>query len=122
MRNYIPKKNNIYSLPHDTYMQMFYLLRDYVRIKKENIKKEKANEVYALICDAVTETAALLACDYSKRTATYGKLDSYRAFFDYCYYSYMFARKNSELGASKSAWSLYKSKFAYMLADKLGLI
>ncbi len=122
MRNYIPSRNNMYKLPHNTYMQMLYLLRDYERIKKENIWRPDNKKAYAGICQAVEATMVLLATDYKKRSSTYGKFDPYRAFFDYCYFSYMFARKNSESAASKSAWSLYKSKFAYLLAEKLKLI
>ncbi|MBR2499914.1 MAG: hypothetical protein IKB60_02420 [Clostridia bacterium] len=122
MRNYIPKKNNMYRLPHNTYMQMFYLLRDYTRIKKENIWKPDSKKAYGNICRAIDETSLLLEADYQKRSTTYGKLDPYKAFFDYSYFSYMFARKRAEVGASKSAWSLYKSKFAYMLAENLRLV
>lgn len=35
MRHYQPKKNNTYQLPHDLYMRMLYLVRDYDRMKKE---------------------------------------------------------------------------------------
>ena len=41
MRHYQPKKNNEYQLPHDLYMRMLYLVRDYERMKKE--AKEIAN-------------------------------------------------------------------------------
>jgi hypothetical protein len=37
MRNYQPKKNNPYKLPHNLYMRMLYLVRDYERIKNERI-------------------------------------------------------------------------------------
>lgn len=35
MRNYQRKKNNPYKLPHNLYMRMLYLVRDYERIKSE---------------------------------------------------------------------------------------
>ncbi len=35
MRNYQPKKNNPCKLPHNLYMQMLYLVRDYDRLKAE---------------------------------------------------------------------------------------
>jgi len=35
MRNYQPTKNNPYRLPHNLYMQMLYLVRDYDRLKAE---------------------------------------------------------------------------------------
>lgn len=121
MRNYIPKKNNLYKLPHNTYMQIFYMLRDYLRIKKDVVNNKAGVAIYKIV-QAIKETSIIMEQEYSKRPSTYGKLDSYHAFFDYNYYSYMFARKNSEYGASKSAWSLYKSKFAYLLAEKLQMI
>jgi len=122
MRNYIPKKNNLYKLPHDMYMQMFYLLRDYIRIKKETMINSDNNTVLHTISDAVSQITATLSAEYEKRKTKYGQLDSYRAFFDYNYYSYMFAKRDSDFGASKSAWSFYKSKYAYLLAKQLKLI
>lgn len=35
MRNYQPKKNNPYLLPHNLYMRTLYLVKDYDRLKKE---------------------------------------------------------------------------------------
>lgn len=35
MRNYQKTKNNPYRLPHNLYMRMLYLIRDYERIKAE---------------------------------------------------------------------------------------
>lgn len=35
MRHYQQKKNNEYQLPHDLYMRMLYLVRDYERMKNE---------------------------------------------------------------------------------------
>lgn len=35
MRNYQRKKNNPYLLPHNLYMRMLYLVRDYERIRSE---------------------------------------------------------------------------------------
>lgn len=35
MRNYQRQKNNPYKLPHNLYMRMLYLVRDYDRIKSE---------------------------------------------------------------------------------------
>ena len=35
MRNYQCKKNNPYMLPHNLYMRMLYLVRDYERIRSE---------------------------------------------------------------------------------------
>lgn len=35
MRNYQRTKNNPYKLPHNLYMRILYLVRDYERIKRE---------------------------------------------------------------------------------------
>lgn len=35
MRNYQPKINNPYILPHNLYMQTLYLIRDYDRLKRQ---------------------------------------------------------------------------------------
>lgn len=35
MRDYQRKKNNPYKLPHNLYMRMLYLVRDYERIKSQ---------------------------------------------------------------------------------------
>ena len=35
MRNYQRQKNNPYKLPHNLYMRMLYLVRDYERIRSE---------------------------------------------------------------------------------------
>ncbi len=38
MRNYQIKKNNPCKLPHNLYMQMLYLVRDYDRMKAERLE------------------------------------------------------------------------------------
>jgi len=122
MRHFIPKRNNLYKLPHNVYMQMLYLLRDYPRIKKTLKTIDKDADILRLADTSICETIDEMKSEYKKRSTTYGELDPYKAFFDYGYYSYMFARKTSEYGASKSAWNLYRSKFAYRLAEKLGIL
>lgn len=122
MRNFIPKRNNLYKLPHNLYMQMLYLLRDYPRIKKELLNDKKTSDALCLICNKISGTIERIKEEYEKRSTTYGDLEPYRAFFDYGYFSYMFARKTSDLGASKGAWSLYRSKFAYYLAEQFNII
>jgi len=118
MRNFIPKRNNLYKLPHNIYMQMLYVLRDYARIKSEASKKDSLSFIF----EAISSTIHEMKHEYTKRTSTYGELDSYKAFFDYSYYSYMYARRTSDYGASKNAWNLYRSKMAYILACKLNII
>lgn len=118
MRNFIPTRNNLYKLPHNIYMQMLYVLRDYIRIKKE----APDNPVLSVISESIDDTICEMKDEYTKRSTTYGELNPYKAFFDYGYYSYMFARKYSDYGASKNSWGLYRSKFAYLLAENLKII
>ena len=101
---------------------MLYLLRDYPRIKKELLNTEKPSESFRLICSNISDTVEKMKEEYEKRSTPYGDLEPYKAFFDYGYFSYMFARKTSDLGASKAAWSLYRSKFAYYLAEQFSII
>ena len=99
-------------------MQMLYLIKDYERMKAEAPK----NPVLARIVSAIDATDKEMSEEYDKRRMTYGILNPRRAFFDYAYYSYMYARKYSDYGASKSAWNLYRSKLAFLLAEKLKMI
>ena len=45
MRNYQRQKNNVYKLPHNLYMRILYLIRDY-----ERIKSERDNVLYSTSC------------------------------------------------------------------------
>ena len=118
MRNFIPTYNNSFKLPHNIYMQMLYVLRDYSRITRG----AQTNHVLAVISEAINHTFMLMKDEYTSRNVTYGELDPFKAFFDYAYFSYMFAKKYSDYGASKSSWNLYRSKLAYHLAEKLNIL
>lgn len=41
MRNYQRQKNNPYKLPHNLYMRMLYLVRDYDRIREQGRERER---------------------------------------------------------------------------------
>lgn len=121
MRHYVPKKQNPYFLSHDLYMQMFYLIRDFdntqQRAEPSLHTPARSHQLWA-----VEEAAAKLCADYEASDYPYGSFHPLRAFFDYPYYSLMFMKKWQELGASKRAWNLYRSRFAYLVASYLRLI
>lgn len=88
MRDYQRTKNNPYRLPHELYMRVLYLVRDYARIKaaREDIlygtpersgapirghgspTENKALQLYALgnECDAVDNAFAVIPKEYRK--------------------------------------------------------
>lgn len=117
MRHYIPKRNNPYKLPHALYMQMLYLIRDHEESGDIFITRERKRQWMA-----VEFAAQRLKQEYGKRHEIYGVLKPLQAFFDYAYFSYMFAACGRETGASKPLWSLYRSRFAYLVAEELGLV
>ncbi len=116
MRHYVPIKRNPDWLPHDLYMQMLYLIRDYEKCSHEpgtsGRKKQWAG--VRLVCSVLKE-------EYKKRPAVYGALDPLRAFFDYPYYSVMFAQPGSDMGAGKRAWNAFRCHFACLVAKTLQL-
>ncbi len=117
MRHYIPKSNNADRMPHNLYMQMLYLIRDY---HDEHAAAPTAGRTVQR--QAVRRTAQLLQEEYRRRPDVYGVLNPLRAFFDYPYFSVMFAQKGRELGASKRLWNLYRCRFARLTAETLGLL
>ncbi len=121
MRHYVPKKQNPYYLPHDLYMQMFYLIRDF-HAEAQQLEVRLHTPARGRQLCAVEEADALMRADYEAGNYPYGSFQPLRAFFDYPYYSLMFMKKRQELGASKRAWNLYRSRFAHMVASRLRLI
>lgn len=87
-RNYQRQKNNPYKLPHNLYMRMLYLVRDYERIRSEredilnsspppdgtahsgtgNPTEQKAIKLIELgsSCDAVESAIAIIPLEYRK--------------------------------------------------------
>lgn len=57
MRNYQRQKNNPYKLPHNLYMRMLYLVRDYDRIKEQGREND---------CDAVDKALQAIPQEYRK--------------------------------------------------------
>ena len=117
MRHYINKRNNPNALPHNLYMQMLYILRDYEEARLSGGAEGREEQWLAV------ETAARkLRLDYEEKEDACGTLNPLRAFFDFPYFSYMFAQKSREMGASKRTWNLYRCRFAHLVAERLGLL
>lgn len=119
MRNYIQKKHNPNQLPHNLYMQMLYLIRDY----ESSEGKAPGNHSLQRLrqWEAVRQTVLALQEEYDRRPSVYGVLEPLRAFFDYAYFSMMFTQRGRDMGASKRCWNLYRCRFAYLLAKALYL-
>ncbi len=118
MRNYVVKNKNKNPLPHNLYMQMLYVIRSF-REEEQELEETAAQKKQR---SAVRETKKFLETSYKKSSGESGAFDSIQAFFEYPYYSLRFMQKGRELGASKRSWNLYRCRFAYLVAEKLGLI
>ncbi|MBR5236640.1 MAG: hypothetical protein IKW06_04645 [Clostridia bacterium] len=116
MRHYMPKRKNPDYMPHNVYMQMLYLIRDYYEGDRTETKGRK--EQHRLVENA----AQKLQESYSRRRDVFDVLDPLRAFFDYPYFSVMFSQTWREMGASKRSWKLYRCRFARQIAEKMDLL
>lgn len=119
MRNYICKKENPFALPHNLYMQMLYLIRDYEAGKTQNIKEiaqGRANQ-----WEAVENVLTQCTARYNEEHQENVSPDLMRAFFDYPYFSCIHLSKRRTEGASKRSWSLYRNRLAYLVAKELSL-
>lgn len=127
MRNYQRQKNNPYKLPHNLYMRMLYLVRDYERIRSEredilqsspapdgvphtgtgNPTEQKAIKLAMLgrECEAVTNAIETIPPEYRK-----GVLRSIRN------------NERYPITAGESTYRRYKYKLTYMTAKFLYLI
>lgn len=116
MRHYVPQTNNADWLPHNVYMQMLYLIRDY----GEGIPCD-CSSGRQLQREAMERVITLLIEEYKKRPKVYSEFDPIRAFFDYPYFSVMFTQRGREMGAGKRRWNLYRCHVARLLARELAL-
>jgi len=116
VRHYIPHKNNPDWLPHNIYMQIFYLIRDYEEgIPSDAVSGRRTQKT------AIEKVIMFLKEEYKKRPATYGEINPVRAFFEYPYFSMMFTQSGREMGAGKRRWNLYRCHFARLVAEELRL-
>ncbi len=116
MRHYVPQKNNPDWMPHNVYMQILYLIRDYGEgIPSDCILGRKTQK------QAVDKVIALLQEEYKKRPTVYEAFNPLRAFLDFPYFSVMFIQNRRGMGAGKRAWNLYRSHFARLVARELKL-
>lgn len=127
MRNYQKQKNNPYKLPHNLYMRMLYLVRDYERIRSEredilqsspapdgvpasgtgNPTERKAIKLAELDreCEAVTRALSSVPREYRK-----GITDNI------CYGS------SYPLDADPETYGRWRRRLLYYTAKNLGLI
>lgn len=145
MRNYQMRRSNPGLLPHNVYMQLQYLLKDYDRLKKE-----RADLLHASppppdgmpraggAGDPTGKTAVRLACISGQlaaiedsaaemkqhlREQVYEEFDPVKAYWSYDYYNYIHCRRDMEdQGPSRRKWNYYKSALSALLAEKLHLI
>ncbi len=119
MRHYVPQKKNPCVLSHNLYMQMLYLIRDYDENHRRGEKSVSSERLWQW--KAVEKCRDILLAEYKKRPDASGAFDPLRAFFDYAYFSCAYATPGREMGASKRSWNLYRSRYAYLVAEMLGL-
>ena len=127
MRDYQRKKNNPYRLPHELYMRVLYLVRDYARIKAARADilfgtpdrggppvrghgsptENKALRLYALgnECDAVDKALASIPKEYRK-----GVWENIVHSAPYPY------------DADKETYGRWRRRFLYQVAQNLHLI
>lgn len=116
MRHYVPQKNNPDWMPHNLYMQILYLIRDYGEgIPANSVRGRKQQK------KAVDTVIELLEEEYKKRPTVCGAFNPLRAFFDYPYFSVMFTQNGRGMGAGKRRWNLYRCHFARLVAQQLML-
>ncbi|MBE7035383.1 MAG: hypothetical protein E7402_04645 [Ruminococcaceae bacterium] len=117
MRHYIPKNKNPDTMPHNLYMQMLYIIRDYAEGPSAGSTPGRRDQ-----WRATEAVIGYLQRDYERRPDTYGNLVPLRAFFEYPYFSIMFMQQSRDMAASKRFWSRYRCRFARLLAMELGLL
>ncbi len=124
MREYQKQKNNPYKLPHNLYMRMLYLVRDYDRIKSEredilnaspaldgtphsgigNPTESKGIKLAGLkdYCKAIDEALNFLPAEYR------------RGVWNNICYQYPYP-----VDASESTYKRWRCRFIYQLAKNL---
>lgn len=100
MREYQGKRNNPYILPHNLYMRMVYMIRDYERMK--NIAGKLKN------CQIETEIEAV-------ETA----LEKIPEFYRLPIYQNVVDGERYPVGADERTFRRYKQKFIYYVAKEL---
>lgn len=123
-------------LPHNVYMQVVYIIKDYYRMveEKERIlhgspirngmpkgsgisdpteaKAEKLVQITDKL-NAIDQTGVEMIAYYSDRVDTFKPIE---AFLCYDYFSYILSKGE---GYCERTWKRYRQKFAYLVAQKL---
>ena len=131
--NYQIKRTG-YALPHNLYMQVKYIIRDYPAMRRErdmlSLRTEQDSERYALLCRRV----AAIECAAEIVSAAYGvkrRRDDVEAFsaleaFDeengLAYFRYTLYDPEKDREPSYMTWRRCRQMLAYLVAQQLNFI
>lgn len=144
--NYIPAKDRE-SIPHNVYMQVVYILKDYRRTLRERdnilhgtspkdgqsqgqasgdptgnraVRLAALSSRVAGIDSAIHDTNAAYS-EHTRRGDVVG-FDSLEAFEDYGYFCYVLYDPDTGREPSTRTWKRFRAGFAYKVARNLNLI
>ncbi|MBQ5852215.1 MAG: hypothetical protein IIW54_15595 [Lachnospiraceae bacterium] len=138
-RNYQLKRFKECLLPHNVYMQVVYIIKDYERLLEEkeqilhgstfpdgmpkgndisNPTETKAEKLIQITdkLNAIDQTSVEMIGYYSDRVEAFKPIE---AFFNYDYFSYTLSKGD---GYAEITWKRYRQRFAYLVAQKLKMI
>lgn len=134
------------DLPHNLYMQIQYMLKDYDRLQKErsdllnasppppdgmprsdNTKADPTGRRAVRLAFIDAQLAAFDAAmaqvqaRYACRVHT--RFDPLRAYWNYEYFNYVFLRKDGgDAGPSRRQWNYYKTLLSRAVAEQLHML
>ena len=142
MRNYQLKGEC--ELPHNIYMQVQYIIKDYDRLKREKLNilcgssppsdgmprssdvgnptEQKALRLASIENElrAIDQACAEMRGITSERTME--AFDPIKAYWSYNYFNYMHIRRgDADMGPSRRTWNRFKSRLSYRIAKNLNL-
>lgn len=130
MRNYQRQKNNPYLLPHNVYMQVLYLIRDYERLKEEYnellydpaYKFDDRRRVIGGISRPVENKALTLANISVKTRAIENAIASIPEHYRRGVWQNIMNGQHYPEGADVRTWQTYKQRFIYYTAKNMHYI
>ena len=125
MRNYQPQKTSPYILPHNLYMQVLYLIRDYDRLKKEyhDIIDETPFNDGQPRSGGITDTTAKKAVKIASISDKLASIEQSLILIPMEYRSHVF--NNIVYGvifpdyANRNTWSIYRCRFIHHVAKNM---
>ena len=143
LRNY--QRNTDYKLPQSVYMRVLWKIRDYERLREEQMKilyasspppdgqpkssalgnptEQKALRRAYIDAElaAIDQASIVLQGEYSNRMTT--GFDPLTAFQDYLYFCQEYRRKTkNDEGPCTRTWKYYRARFVYEVAKNSQLI